>query len=89
MICCYNLTGYSHKQTDDVINTTTNILREMSYHIVHMLSFHAGYNNYIDYQFIIPSSISECKIPAGQRTFSGQKYYLSGKIYVCTEKMSG
>ena len=44
MICCYNLTGYSRKQTDDVINTTTNILREMSYHIVHMLLFHAGYN---------------------------------------------
>ena len=32
------------KQIDDVINTTTNILREMNYHIAHVLSFCAGYN---------------------------------------------
>ena len=52
--------GYSWKKTDNVINPTTNILCEMNYRIVYVLSFRTCYityiNYYIDYQFIIPSS---------------------------------
>ena len=42
------------KQTNDV-NTTTNTLHEMNYHIAHVLSFCKGYNILI-YQFNIPSN---------------------------------
>ena len=38
------LMGYSCKQTDDVINTTTNILHKTNYHIAYVLSFCAGHN---------------------------------------------
>jgi len=34
-------------------------------------------------------TVAECKITAGQKTFSRQNHNLLGHIYICMEKLSG